>query len=521
MSTLRSSTKSDSGNPYVYYTVTAEDYGRKEDSVKVKITIKSHLQYSESWLGTGAGLKGQVYIGGLWRSITIKKTSSSWSGTGSHSASDTFTVDGLTAMQTSLTGIKFRVVRTDSVGSSGKLSSRTCNSLSIPKGNAAYSSAKLTATASTQAAAKATLSGLTSAVGYTRVVCWYRGSALVGTTTISGSSKTTSISRNFTGLYPNTTYTLKAVIREKSSSGTVISTKTVSVTTAQETGELSVTAGATYITLSLSGMYDSPNYERILDVWYKKNSEPDSEYKLFTRRGNSSASETMTITGLISNELYDIKATIKNGDTTLRLLTAAIRTSEDSNLVPRAFITDITQQLGSRVCVIRWITDKDVAGTVYTIQANTGSEWKTVATVTNILSPIAVTSPEGNTDVTFRISSKNNNVASGTENLSNEVSLYVRDDFVWDSDKVAGAAVVITANEWNRLRDYALAKAAAVGLSLNVPKVAAEDRITARAYNSMKAAISAVNPVGIADKSEGDVIYAADIDALRIAVNKT
>ena len=96
-----------------------------------------------------------------------------------------------------------------------------------------------------------------------------------------------------------------------------------------------------------------------------------------------------------------------------------------------------------------------------------------------------------------------------------------RDDFVWDSDKVAGSAVVITANEWNRLRDYALAKAAAVGLSLNVPKVAAEDRITARAYNSMKAAISAVNPVGIADKSEGDVIYAADIDALRIAVNKT
>ena len=133
MSTLRSSTKSDSGNPYVYYTVTAEDYGRKEDSVKVKITIKSHLQYSESWLGTGAGLKGQVYIGGSWRSITIKKTSSSWSGTGSHSASDTFTVDGLTAMQTSLTGIKFRVVRTDSAGSSGKLSSRTCNSLSYLK----------------------------------------------------------------------------------------------------------------------------------------------------------------------------------------------------------------------------------------------------------------------------------------------------------------------------------------------------------------------------------------------------
>lgn len=521
MSTLKSSTKSDSGSPYVYYTVTAEDSGRKEASVKVKVTIKSHLQSSSSWLGTGAGLKGQVYIGGSWRSITIKKTSSSWSGTSSHSASDTFTVDGLTAMQTSLTGIKFRVVRTDSNGSSGKLSSRDCNSLSIPKGNASYSSVKLNAEVSSQAAAKATLSGLTGAVGYTRVICWYRGSTLVGTTSISGSSKTASFSRNFTGLYPNTTYTLKAVIHEKSSSGATISTKTVSVTTKQETGTLSTTAGSTYITLSLSGMYSSPNYDRMLEVWYKKNSESENEYKLFTRKKNSSESETMTITGLISNELYDIKTVIKNGETNLKTLTASVRTLEDSSLVPYAFITDVTQQLGTRTCALRWMTDKDVPGTVYKVQAKAGAEWETVATATNILSPIAVTSPAGNADVTFRISSQNNNVASGTVNLSNEVSLYVRDDFLWDSDKVADDPVIITANEWNRLRDYAIAKAAAAGMSLNISKVVSGDRITARAYNAMKNAISAVSYIDIDDKSEGDVIYAADIDALRIAVNKT
>lgn len=521
MSTLLSSTKSDGGSPYVYYEVIAEDFSRKENSVKVDVLVKSHLQYSASWLGTGAGLKGQIYIGGSWRDITIKKTSSSWSGTGSHSAGGTFTVTGLTAMQTSLTGIKFRVVRTDSGDSSGKLSSRSCNNLSIPKGNAAYSSVKLTAAASSQAAVKATLSGLAGAVGYTRVICWYRGSALAGTTTISAGSTTTSFSREFTGLYPNTAYTLKAVIREKSSSGTVIATKTVSVTTKQETGTLSAAAGATYITLSLAGMYGSPNYDRMLEVWYKKKSEPDSGYRLFTRRGNRSASETMTITGLISNELYDIKAAIKNGDTTLRLLTASVRTLEDTSLVPQAFITDITQQLGTRKCVVRWITDKDVAGTVYTVQASAGSGWETVATVTNILSPVTVTSPAGNADVTFRISSQNNTIASGTVNISNEVSLYVRDDFVWDSDKAAGAPVVITANEWNRLRDYALVKAAAFGLPLNVPKVAAGDMITARAYNVMKAAISAVNYVDVADKSEGAAIYAADIDALRTAVNKT
>lgn len=37
----------------------------------------------------------------------------------------------------------------------------------------------------------------------------------------------------------------------------------------------------------------------------------------------------------------------------------------------------------------------------------------------------------------------------------------------------------------------------------------------------MKSAISLVNNVGVSDKASGDVIRASDIDALRVAINKT
>ena len=54
-----------------------------------------------------------------------------------------------------------------------------------------------------------------------------------------------------------------------------------------------------------------------------------------------------------------------------------------------------------------------------------------------------------------------------------------------------------------------------------IPAVSAGDFITAAAYNTMKNAISLVNDVGVSDKASGDAIRAADIDALRIAINKT
>ena len=56
---------------------------------------------------------------------------------------------------------------------------------------------------------------------------------------------------------------------------------------------------------------------------------------------------------------------------------------------------------------------------------------------------------------------------------------------------------------------------------MNIPVVTSGDRITAETYNVMKSAISLVNNVGVSDKASGDVIRASDIDALRVAINKT
>ena len=134
-------------------------------------------------------------------------------------------------------------------------------------------------------------------------------------------------------------------------------------------------------------------------------------------------------------------------------------------------------------------------------------------------SPVVVVSPEGNETMEFRIVATNFELVDEIPNVSERFTLYVRDDFVWDTDKVKGAPFVITAAEWNRLREYAVAKNADKGITVSIPTARAGEAITAQAYNAMKNAVNNICDTGIADKRRGDVIKASDIDALRIAVN--
>ena len=220
---------------------------------------------------------------------------------------------------------------------------------------------------------------------------------------------------------------------------------------------------------------------------------------------------------------YDVKAVIKNGLTALVTLSDTVATLKDTSLVPTPGILGITQKLGTRLCTISWITDKDVSGTTYKIQAKADGEssWTTLAQLTEIETPYQVTAHAGNTNVKFRISAENTDVAASTVNYSSEFDFYVRDDFVWDVPKTKGSQMIITAAEWNRLRDYAIARNADLGNQIEMPPVRTGDMITAGIYNEMKRVISLVNDVGVADKAVGDAIKAADIDALRIAINKT
>ncbi len=122
--TLISKKKSTTGSPYAYYTFTAEEVSRTSTAISIKLTVTGWLQYSSSTFGTGLGLSAGVYIGGAWRNWTLKSTSSAWSGTTKHTQSTTVSIP-VSQSTTAFTGIQVRVRRTDSNGSSCKLSATT------------------------------------------------------------------------------------------------------------------------------------------------------------------------------------------------------------------------------------------------------------------------------------------------------------------------------------------------------------------------------------------------------------
>lgn len=500
-----------SSSPKIGYTVDASAIKRTPTTVTVRYTIRGYIA-SSGYLATGHRIV--VYIHGASREL--KSSSSKWSGNGSGNSVSVDVTFSVSAGTSSVSGVSFSA--TNTYGNAGDLSARTCNSYSIPSATSYFGSISMSGSALDQTKARATVSGMPN-VAYGTSIKWYLNDKLIGTTSRSANTSTGTYSYDFTGLLPNTAYTLKAVVYGDS---TAMSTKTATITTPQETGSLAVTAQSTYLAADITGMFDTPNYTRSIEVYYKKSSE--SDYKLFSTVSEQGTKKTVNITGLISNMEYDVKCLIKNGNTTLRTLTkTGILTLKDTSLIPTPQITEITQRLGTRECTITWLTDKDVAGTRYKIEAKADGEstWTTLAILTSIESPKVVTAHTGNADVTFRISAENADVAASTINYSAELSFYVRDDFVWDTDKVSGKALRITANEWNRLREYVISRNRELGNAVSIQSVSAGDMITAEAFNTMKNAINQVNATGVLDKARGDAICASEVDALRIAINKT
>lgn len=121
------------GAPVVDYVVKAKTSGRTSNSVKVTVTITGSLGADASYFLSGYGLKASLYIGGAWHDVTLKKTTDRWRGKTGHSVNLTFTVTGLTASTNKLTGIKFKVSRTDNLGTAGILNATACSNLPISK----------------------------------------------------------------------------------------------------------------------------------------------------------------------------------------------------------------------------------------------------------------------------------------------------------------------------------------------------------------------------------------------------
>ncbi len=122
---------SHAGSPVINYKVTAKTSGRTANSVKVAVAITGSLGRDSSYFLTGYGLQASIFIGGVWRNVTLKKTSDKWRGRTGHTVNLSFTVSGLTATTSRLTGIKFKVTRTDGLGTAGILNSTACSNLAI------------------------------------------------------------------------------------------------------------------------------------------------------------------------------------------------------------------------------------------------------------------------------------------------------------------------------------------------------------------------------------------------------
>lgn len=124
--------EADGGTPTFVYKVVAKATNRTETTVKVSVSITSALTRDTSYFGRGYGLKASLYIGGSWRSIVLKDTSAYWKGRSGHTVNFSCTISGLSATTSSLTGIQFKVERTDSTGGqSGVLSAKSCNNLTL------------------------------------------------------------------------------------------------------------------------------------------------------------------------------------------------------------------------------------------------------------------------------------------------------------------------------------------------------------------------------------------------------
>ena len=125
--------RTSTGSPLLTYSVTAKTSERTANSVKVAVAITSSLAASSSGIGTNRELKASLYIGGAWRTVILKQKSAHWKRYQSYTSNLTVTVTGLTESTASLTGIKFKVDRTDSLGQAGILAETACNNLAISK----------------------------------------------------------------------------------------------------------------------------------------------------------------------------------------------------------------------------------------------------------------------------------------------------------------------------------------------------------------------------------------------------
>lgn len=114
--------------PYIYSTATVSEKSRNGTSVVLDITIRSSLQYAQSYIGSGYLVRGTVTAYGETKTVTIKESSSTWSGNAERTNTTTLNLTVPASVNSISIGYKCTVSGLDSGTATG-----TSKSLSLSK----------------------------------------------------------------------------------------------------------------------------------------------------------------------------------------------------------------------------------------------------------------------------------------------------------------------------------------------------------------------------------------------------
>lgn len=120
------------GAPHFNYKVLYKTTNRTAKTAKVTFAITGALARDASYFLSGYGLVASVFIGGSWHDVTLKKPNDRWRGKTAHTVNMAVNVSGLAASAISISGIKFKVSRSDNFGGrAGILNAMNCPNIPI------------------------------------------------------------------------------------------------------------------------------------------------------------------------------------------------------------------------------------------------------------------------------------------------------------------------------------------------------------------------------------------------------
>lgn len=238
--TILNEKKSTVGSPYAFFTVQVTPSNRTTSSVKLKITVKSHLQWSDSLLGEGYKMTGYLKVNDTSYYITLKTSSEVWSGTTVYTATRTITINELDSATTSLTGVTFRVA------GESRLDETSCSNITIPSGNG-HSTFTLSATSVNIGSSLTVTISRNISTNYHKIVANFNGNSYTFTSNAGTSATLTFSESTFSSWFSSTSpeIIVTLIMTTYDSSGAILG-NTVSRITFKNPALYNVRHGGTY-----------------------------------------------------------------------------------------------------------------------------------------------------------------------------------------------------------------------------------------------------------------------------------